>query len=103
MGICFYIGAPEGKAPAPSAEPKLIGLLTERIVKVYEECGAEITPGKSTELAATAHNRIVDETEDRKDRFVRAGEYIAKLRLWLTSKTEASAAEAIGDCLPRRI
>ena len=87
LGICFYIGAPGGKAPAPSADRKLIGLLTERIMKAYEECGVKITPRKAAELAVQAQDHIVDETEDRNDRLLRAGECIAELRHKLSDKT----------------
>ena len=80
LGICFYIGAPEGETPSSSAEPELIGLLAERIMRTYEECGADITPRKAVELAVMVHNRIVAETEDRTDRLFRVGEYIAELR-----------------------
>ena len=87
LGICFHIGVPGDKAPASSADPELIGLLTERIVKVYEDGVATITPRRAAELAAAAHNRVVDETEDRNDRLLRVGEYIAELRHKLSDKT----------------
>ncbi|MEG9884866.1 MAG: helix-turn-helix transcriptional regulator [Hyphomicrobiales bacterium] len=87
LGICFHIGAPEGEAPASSADPELIGLLTERIVKAYEDGVVKITPRRAAELAAVAHNRVVDETEDRNDRLLRIGEYIAELRYKLSDKT----------------
>ncbi|MEG9884662.1 MAG: helix-turn-helix transcriptional regulator [Hyphomicrobiales bacterium] len=87
LGICFYIGAPGAGTPASSADPELIGLLTERVMKAYEECGAKITPRQAAELAIQAHDRIIDETEDRNDRFVRADEYVPELRRRLSDGT----------------
>ena len=87
LEICFHIGASRDEAPASSADPELIGLLIERIVKVYEECGAEITPRHAAELAAALYNRIVNETKDRDDRFFRVGEYTTELRQRLSKGT----------------
>ena len=87
LGICFHIGAPGDEASASSADRKLISLLTERIMRVYEDGTARITPRQAAELASSAHNRIADEIEDRNDRLLRVGEYIAELRHKLLDKT----------------
>ncbi|MEG9884324.1 MAG: hypothetical protein V6Z86_06855 [Hyphomicrobiales bacterium] len=85
LGIFFRISATENGTCASPIDPELIGLLTERIVRTHEECGAEITPRRAVELAAVVYNRIVGETKDKDDRFVRVGEYIVELRQTLSS------------------
>lgn len=85
LGIFFRISATESGTGASPIDPELIGLLTERIMRIHEECGAEITPRQAVELAATVYNRIVGETKDKDDRFVRVGEYIVELRQTLSS------------------
>ncbi len=87
LGIRFYIGALESGGLTSSVDPELVGILAERILKAYKEREAGITPRRAAELAVQAHDRIVNETEDKDDRFVRVGEYIADLRRTLLGET----------------
>lgn len=87
LGIRFYIGAFESGVLASSVDPELIGILAERILKAYKEREMEITPRRATKLAVQARDRIVNETEDKDDRFVRVDECIAGLRRTLLGET----------------
>ena len=81
----------EVKAEAPASgelDKKLIGRLTDKIIRTYRELGMGIAWHEAAEMAVDEHNRIVTSVADPVDRMVCVGEFAAELRQRLLAKPD---------------
>jgi hypothetical protein len=69
----------EGTTPNEQ-DKKLIGRLTDKIIRTYKELGMGIAWHEAAEMAVDEHNRIVASVADPVDRLVCVGEFAAELR-----------------------
>tara|TARA_R110001583_G_scaffold151740_1_gene303601 strand:- start:1191 stop:1556 length:366 start_codon:yes stop_codon:yes gene_type:complete len=72
--------APTAPAGAERLDKKLVGRLTDKIVRTYKDLGMGIAIHEATEMAIDEHNRIVATVSDPADRMVCVGEFAADLR-----------------------
>jgi transcriptional regulator with XRE-family HTH domain len=69
-------------------DKKLIGRLTDKIIRTYRELGMGIAWHEAAEMAVDEHNRIVTSVADPVDRMVCVGEFAAELRQRLLAKPD---------------
>ncbi|OSQ45571.1 hypothetical protein THS27_04395 [Thalassospira sp. MCCC 1A01428] len=89
--------APAAPADAGRLDKKLVGRLTDKIVRTYKDLGMGIAIHEATEMAIDEHNRIVATVDDPADRMVCVGEYAADLRhrlLTQPAKTDTGKRQA---------
>ncbi|WP_297012961.1 helix-turn-helix transcriptional regulator [Thalassospira sp.] len=77
----------EGAIPS-HLDKKLIGRLTDKIIRTYRELGMGIAWHEAAEMAVDEHNRIVTSVADPVDRMVCVGEFAAELRQRLLAKPD---------------